>query len=422
MLSLAIKNIVQRKSRTFLAGVTVVIAIGSLTVFLALSNGVKQATFAEMQESTPLTQIVVLPNIEDRGLLSFITQSDKSNITNETIEKISTINGIKEVYPEIQLKNFASLETSVLSLNLMTDSMVFGVKKQFIENELENPDIWDQKIEPYPVIIPKKILDIYNFTIAIPQGLPTLTQDYLIGKEIILYPGYSMFFPQISKKNERIKLQIAGFSNKVNIIGISLPYDIVEEMNKKYSTSKKEIYTELFVETENASLTKQVADEIEILGFDTQYYQKNIKDVEAKLNYLSLTIGFISGVILLCSALAIIGIFLSITIERKKEIGLLRALGARKNQIKILILSEAAIIGLIGSLIGILMGVLISYILDRLAIEKLSGTTFVPEKLFLIDWQLILTVLIVGIFFSMLSAFIPAQKAANIDPIEALKK
>lgn len=421
MIKLALKNLKQQKSRSLLATFTIIIAIASLTSFASLAMGIKNATFQELQESSPLTQITVLPNIENRGLLNMIVDSDEANITPETLEKISQIDGIEAIYPEIQLKNFASLKTSILSMNLMTDSMVFGVKKDFIKNDLIDPEIWDKNVEPYPVIIPRKILDIYNFTIAVPQGLPSLSEKRLIGKEITLFPGYSMFFPQISAKKDEVKLEIAGFSDKVNLVGISLPFEVIENLNKKYSNNSKIIYTSLFVETENESLTSEVAQKIEKLGYDTQYYQKNIQDVEAKLSYISLSLGMISSVILLTSALAIIGIFLSLTIERKKEIGLLRALGARKSQIRGLILFEASILGLFGSIFGILLGIVVSKILDRIALNALAGTTFAPESLFLIDFTLILIILLFGILFASLSALIPAHKAANIDPIEALK-
>lgn len=419
--TLALQNIKQKKFRTFLASFSITIGTTSLILFLGLSNGIQQATFQEIEKQSPLTQITVRPNIEGAGIVSFLTQSNEEKISEEDIQTISEIPNISVIHPEIQFNNFASVEAELLGFTLMSDAMIFGVPTGFIENDIPNLETWDKTEEPYPVLIPRRILDLYNLAIAAPRGIPTISENALLGRKLILYPSYSTFFPGSKTITDAIELEVVGFSDKINLLGVTLPTQIVETLNTSYADEGR-IILELFVQVDNATQTKEVAEKIEALGFSTEYYQKNLQEVEAKFAYLTISLATISFIILLTAAIAIISTFLATVAERTKEIGLFRALGATKKQIKRLILLEAGIIGLFGSTIGILLGIGGSKIVDKVGLEQLAQTTLTPETLFRIDAQLILSTLFFGTILSILAAYLPAKKASNINPIEALSK
>ncbi len=413
-----------KKFHKILSISAIAIATGSLLTFLSLSNGIKNATFSELEKKSPLTQITVRPNMERTGVISLLSQSKKGKLSQESINQISKINGVKSIYPEIPFNSFASLEAKVLGFEFVTDTMIFGVDEGFISSSIyTNSTIstWQSEKEPYPVIIPKKLLDIYNFAIAAPQGLPMIEEKQLIGKELKLYPNYSTFFPAMGGKSKEINLSVAGFSNSVNLIGITIPYSLVEKLNQEYSESSESKFLEIFVETTSAEKTEKVAKEIEKLDYSTSYYQKNLKDVEAKLTYLSGTIGIISGIIVLLAAIAIISTFLAKIEEQKKQIGLYRALGAKKSHIRKMILKEAFNNGTTGSLSGIILGIIACLILGKIISAKLTITTFDTNNLFLITPEIISTSLAFGIILTLLAAYLPASRASNINPIDALK-
>ncbi len=422
MITLALQNITERKSRVILASLSIAIGTASLIVFLGLSNGIEQATFSELEKKSPLTQITVSPNTKETGIISLLSKTTDGKLNKETIEQISKINGVKNIYPEIQFNNFASLEVPIFGMTLATETMIFGVPAEFIENDISSREIWNKNEEPYPAIIPRKLLDLYNLAVASPQNLPLLSENNLIGKELTLFPNYSTFFPFTGDKTESVKLEVVGFSDKVNLIGATLPYQVVEKLNQENARNLNQNYLELFVETSDPTLTTEVAKKIEKLGYSTAYFQKNLQDVEAKFTYLKTSLGIISLIILLTAAIAIISTFLAGVAERSKEIGLFRAIGATKNHIKKLILIEAGIIGIIGSIIGTAIGLTSSVIIDRIGLEQLKQTTFTPETLFHITPNLILFTIIFGTTVSILAGYIPARKAANINPIEALNR
>lgn len=417
---IALQNIREKKLRTVLASLSITIGTASLVMFLGLSNGIKNATFKEIEKGSPLTQITVRPDTSETGIISFLNQNETKKLSEESIKQIEQIEGIKNIYPEIQFSKLSSIEANLLGFKILTDSMVFGLEKGFIENDLKDTNIWDKQDEPYPTIIPRKLLDMYNFAIATPQGIPLLSEENLIGKELNLYLNYSTFFQGSNKKGEKIKLEVVGFSDKVNLIGITVPYNLVKDLNNQHKV-KNLNYLEIFVETESAEITQAVAEKIDTFGYNTSYFQKNFKEVEAKFKYLSISLGIISLIILLTAGLAIVSTFFATIAERMKEIGLFRALGATKKHIKKIILIEAGLIGLMGSLTGVILGIIGSQIIDKYGIKQLENTTFTPETLFNIDIKLISYTIIFGILLSMLSAYLPARKAANIKPIKALK-
>ncbi|MBU2610601.1 MAG: ABC transporter permease [Chloroflexi bacterium] len=130
---------------------------------------------------------------------------------------------------------------------------------------------------------------------------------------------------------------------------------------------------------------------------------------------LTIFLGGIAAISLLVGGIGIMNIMLVSVTERTREIGLRKALGARKRDILIQFLTESSLLSLIGGLIGILVGWLLSFIVGRIAAN--SGTPFNPS--IGMDAVLLATLFsaAVGLFFGIY----PASRAANLEPVEALR-
>jgi len=130
---------------------------------------------------------------------------------------------------------------------------------------------------------------------------------------------------------------------------------------------------------------------------------------------LTIFLGGIAGISLLVGGIGIMNIMLVSVTERTREIGLRKALGARKRDILTQFLTESSLLSLIGGLIGIVLGWLISFGVGKIA--EASGTAFTP--IVGIDAILLATIFsaAVGLFFGIY----PANRAANLEPVEALR-
>ena len=130
---------------------------------------------------------------------------------------------------------------------------------------------------------------------------------------------------------------------------------------------------------------------------------------------LTIFLGGIAGISLLVGGIGIMNIMLVSVIERTKEIGLRKAMGARKMDILIQFLTESILLSLIGGIIGIILGWGIGEVV-RLIAES-SGTSLNP--IISLDAILLATIFsaAVGLFFGLY----PANRAASLEPVEALR-
>ena len=130
---------------------------------------------------------------------------------------------------------------------------------------------------------------------------------------------------------------------------------------------------------------------------------------------LTIFLGGIAGISLLVGGIGIMNIMLVSVTERTREIGLRKALGARKKDILIQFLTESSLLSLFGGVIGIGLGWLISFVVGRIAVA--NNTPFTPQ--ISIDAVLLATIFstAVGLFFGLY----PANRAANLEPVEALR-
>jgi len=130
---------------------------------------------------------------------------------------------------------------------------------------------------------------------------------------------------------------------------------------------------------------------------------------------LTIFLGGIAGISLLVGGIGIMNIMLVSVTERTREIGLRKALGARRRDILIQFLTESSLLSLIGGIIGIILGWLISFIVGQIAAA--NETAFTP----IVGTDAILLATIfsaaVGLFFGIY----PANRAASLEPVEALR-
>jgi putative ABC transport system permease protein len=130
---------------------------------------------------------------------------------------------------------------------------------------------------------------------------------------------------------------------------------------------------------------------------------------------LTIFLSGIAAISLLVGGIGIMNIMLVSVTERTREIGLRKALGARKRDILIQFLTESSLLSLMGGFVGILLGWLIGFIVGRIAAS--SGTPFYPSMG--LDAILLATAssTVIGLFFGIY----PANRAASLEPVEALR-
>jgi putative ABC transport system permease protein len=157
----------------------------------------------------------------------------------------------------------------------------------------------------------------------------------------------------------------------------------------------------------------RITDDMDDFTIFTQ--QDLLAEAESITNVLTMFLGGIAGISLLVGGIGIMNIMLVSVTERTREVGLRKALGARKRDILTQFLTEASLLSLMGGMIGILLGWLISLIVGQIATANNADFTPVVG----LDSILLATIFsaAIGLFFGIY----PANRAAGLEPVEALR-
>jgi len=183
----------------------------------------------------------------------------------------------------------------------------------------------------------------------------------------------------------------------------------------------------IYVQTTDSSVVSLATEEVtQILqtrhrtaiganDFTISSQQDFASTAESITGVLTIFLGGIGAISLLVGGIGIMNIMLVSVTERTKEIGLRKALGAKKKDILIQFLTESALLSFLGGVLGIILGWLISFVVGQIAAS--SGTPLTPAVG--LDSVLLATLFAtaVGLFFGIY----PANRAANLQPVEALR-
>ena len=160
---------------------------------------------------------------------------------------------------------------------------------------------------------------------------------------------------------------------------------------------------------------------VESLGFQAQTFGDQFRSFEDLLGKMRVALLGLALVALLLACLGIANTMYTAVLERTKEIGVLKALGARARDVLLIFVAEAAVIGLAGGLVGILVAVglgrLGNTVVDRLT-QTASSSGF---DVFRTDLGVVGIALLLAIVLSTVSGLLPALRAARQDPVRALR-
>ncbi|HUS31608.1 MAG TPA: ABC transporter permease, partial [Kofleriaceae bacterium] len=108
--------------------------------------------------------------------------------------------------------------------------------------------------------------------------------------------------------------------------------------------------------------------------------------------------------------------------DRRRELGLLRALGATKSDVLLVVLGEASVIGLIGGVLGVLLGMGIASGIDYASAHYLPRFPYKPATWFNFKWWIWGGGLACSVGFAVLGGYLPARRAATMEPAQALSQ
>ncbi len=180
-------------------------------------------------------------------------------------------------------------------------------------------------------------------------------------------------------------------------------------------------YPQVTLDLEPLASIDAVRDSLTAWGYASFSFVEQLAEIRRIFLFFQLGLAAVGLVALATAALGIVNTMLMSISERRREIGVLKSLGADEREIRGLFLAESALIGALGSALGILLGWLVARVASLIA-KAIMAKEGVPEmELFLTPLWLVLGAFLFGILISLLAGAAPAARAARVDPVTALR-
>jgi len=180
-------------------------------------------------------------------------------------------------------------------------------------------------------------------------------------------------------------------------------------------------YSMLVVRVSSAGKVEQVQEAIKKTGLRTYSIMDATKSLRRFFAIFDMFLGIFGSLALAVASLAIVNTLVMAVLERRREIGVMKALGAGDGDVKKLFFAEAGAMGVVGGALGVGMGWLIGRAINLGTTIYLKRQNLPPENVWLVPWWLIGGAIAFAVVMSLIAALYPASRAAKLDPIQALR-
>ncbi|KEP25232.1 MULTISPECIES: ABC transporter permease [Bacillus] len=389
-IKIALNSVLAHKLRSILTMLGIIIGVGSVIAVVAIGQGGEQMLKESISGPNNTIDMTYTPS--DEELNANPNALFEAAFTEEDIQSIKTINGVKQV---------ASSTAQGMQLRFQdttVDATVNGINEGYMNVEslqiAEGQDLRD--------------IDFRSGRRAaiISEGLKKeLFHGQKALGEMIWMNGQPVEVIGVLAKQEGM------FSFDMNEIYV--PFEMLT------STFGINEYDKLSIQVAHADQMKEVGKNAAALlnenhHTEDAYDMINMEEIAAGIgqitSVMTTIIGSIAGISLLVGGIGVMNIMLVSVTERTREIGIRKALGATRAQILVQFLIESVVLTLMGGLMGIALG--------------LGGASLV--SLFagwpsLVSWQVVSGGVLFSMLIGIIFGLIPANKAARLDPIESLR-
>lgn len=245
--------------------------------------------------------------------------------------------------------------------------------------------------------------------VLLDKGTADLLAKNIVGKEVT-------FKLTIDGKQIEQKLKVCGTYEQQgsNFSTAIVRYsDLKDIFAQNGQTLKPNV---VYLYTKNKNNTEKIKNEVKKLGFSGSMQETMTEMFTQMMDVISYVLAAIAAVSLVVSAIMILVVLNISVVERTKEIGVLKALGARRKDIRRIFVSEAFLIGLSSGMLGVVLTWVLQVLVNHFTIAQFE----VPVVMMTTNY--ILTGIMISVVISMLAGLLPADRASKLDPVEALRK
>ncbi|MDD5178389.1 MAG: ABC transporter permease [Candidatus Nanoarchaeia archaeon] len=387
-LTLAIKNIRHRSLRSWLTIIGIVIGIASIVALISVSQGLENAITVQFEQMGS-NQIYVMGKM-DTGFSNLIDQEDADLI--KSMPEIEWVSPYVMASGEVEYNNEKQFFSYILGMDTevfeksMTDSGYDTMEGRFLKKGESNSIIIGYKVSK----------DIFDKEIHVNN--------------------------QIKIKDTKIKVigVLEEIGNPQDDSQLYMPIEDVRELFDK-PTELTMIQAKVKPGYDIETVAEKITDKLEKKknekeSFSVSTPEQLLAQFGTILVLVQVILGGIASISLLVGGIGIMNSMYTAVLQRTREIGIMKSIGATNKSIAILFLIEGGLFGLVGGIVGIALGTLIAYIVKYAA--TLAGYSILLIK---INVPLLIFVLLFSIGVGLISTWLPAKRAVKMKPVDALR-
>jgi len=459
---LAVRNLRESFLRNSLTTIGIAVGVASLVAMLALGIGLQQLASRRLQRSGLFDTVVVTSRRDLRG---FNREEDngpspaESPVLDESArQKIGQLPEVAEVSPDIRFitdlqfegKPHLSMVAGLPSSSRNNDAFE-GMQGSFFSSETA-PEVILQKAFAAQLLGRKSRPGIEDPLVA------ELAKP-LLGKELVMRYAERTAQPMSSAGNASEE-KMPGKSDEVQgasysvvshlltlkIVGIAdldpdtmrgggqarvfLPIKLAESLHVVQPTDLRDTtraldgaqtYSRLSVRIKSPKNVQVVEDAIKKMGFNTFSIVDATRGMRQFFAVLDLFLGIFGSLALAVASIGIVNTLVMAILERRREIGIMKAIGASDTDVKKLFFAEAGVMGLFGGIAGVALGWAIGRVINVGANIYLRRQHFPAEQIWSTPWWLVIGAIVFAGIVSLISGLYPAARAARLDPVQALR-
>lgn len=423
-ISLIIDNLSRRKGRVLLTAIGVVIGTAAVVTLVSLGVGLQQSATSQLWGINDLTSIEVYPGypMPEGPMAQVITEDDIKRLTPEAVESFKAIPGVTQVVVKQYIQG--GMEISLDKLSAWGSAM--GV------NLTDLKDIGLEASQGETTISRGKVVvgSAFNNNFYDPNPRPNsepITPPDLMGQKLKI--KLTRWSEDGTTSTKSYALEVVGVlaeSRGESDYSMYMVLDEVTQWNEWFAGKridyKKDGYNAVTVKVESPKIVVDITNQITDMGYQAYTPQSTVEGINSYFSTMQLVFGGIGAIALLVAAIGIANTMTMAILERTREIGIMKAVGATNNNILTIFLGEAAGIGFLGGIGGVLVGWAICAVINALGGSMLAngggmGTQLAASIPFWLPVFSIAFATLIG----LISGLYPALNAATLIPVDALK-
>lgn len=454
LMELASRNLREAALRNSLTTLGIAVGVASLVAMLSLGIGLQHLAQSRLEGTGLFNTIYVYPRFNRPGRGGRGGRAENStepqlppgqikNLTNESRAQLTALPHVVEVFPELRftsdlrdgdighVSGTASAPASAKGQGQFDGMQGTFFSSQTAAEAILHKDLAQQladelKIQPVQ-LIGREFTLRYPKRVAVPVNANESPEDRAANDEF--GQGFRIQASELKVKIVGIVENEQAGPGGLGGVRILLPLELVDQMSPVQGSDVRSvvqspdqrIYTSLTIKVADPKYVTELEDSIKKMDFDTFSLFDAAKSLHRFFAVLDTFLGIFGSLALAVASLGIINTLVMAILERRREIGVLKALGAADRDVRRLFFAEAGVMGLLGGGFGVFLGWGIGRVINFGTNFYLKSQNLPSENIWLVPWWLVGSAIGFSIGVSLVAGLYPAARAAKLDPVQALR-